>query len=164
MSYNEFDGLFGVAEIDLIYQSQPDLNERPQVRCAEEAQAIFSQAWDKNKIDLLEESKVILLNRANKVLGIYNNSSGGITATVMDIRLIFAAALKSNATSIVLGHNHPSGNLTPSTADKAITEKFFEAGRLLDIQVLDHIIISRHSYYSLAEGRETKLNGITPQL
>ena len=162
MSDTEFDGLFGVSEIDLTYKAQPNLNERPKVVCAQDAEAIFAKAWDKNKIDLLEQSKVLLLNRANKVLGIYNCSSGGITGTVMDIRLVFVAALKANATSIILAHNHPSGNLTPSVADISLTEKFNQAGKMLDIQVLDHLIISSGGYYSMSNEQlyqQPKVNG-----
>ncbi len=93
----------------------------------------------------------MFLNRANKVLGIFIISTGGITATVVDIRLIFAAAIKANATSILLAHNHPSGATNPSVADKQITEKIVSAGKILDISVFDHLIITKHGYFSFAD-------------
>jgi DNA repair protein RadC len=96
----------------------------------------------------------MLLNRANKVLGIYELSTGGISGTVADIRLIFAASIKSNASSIVLAHNHPSSNTKPSDADLLLTHKIKEAGKLLDIKVIDHIIVAIESYYSFADQGE----------
>ncbi|WP_317168263.1 JAB domain-containing protein [Pontibacter pamirensis] len=99
----------------------------------------------------MEQFKVMLLNRANKVLGIYETSTGGVAGTVADPKLIFVAALKACASSIVLCHNHPSGNLKPSAADLQLTKKIKQGGELLDIAVLDHIILTSESYYSLAD-------------
>src|SRR3990170_6054261 len=93
-------------------------------------------------LELQEEFKIMLLNRYNKVIGIFTVSSGGIAGTVADPKLIFGCALKAAASGIILAHNHPSGNLTASQADIDLTRKFKEAGKLLDIQVLDHIIIT----------------------
>ena len=99
----------------------------------------------------MEQFKVLLLNRANKVLGIFEVSSGGSTGTVADPKLIFAAAIKANACGIILAHNHPSGNLQPSQADIDLTKRMKEGGRLLEIQVLDHIIVTTEGYYSFAD-------------
>lgn len=85
------------------------------------------------------------------MLGIYEVSSGGISGTVVDLRLIFAAALKANAVSLIMIHNHPSGQIKPSEADKQITRKVKEAGRILDIALLDHLIITPDIYYSFAD-------------
>ncbi|MBL7870526.1 MAG: JAB domain-containing protein, partial [Cyclobacteriaceae bacterium] len=95
--------------------------------------------------------KVMLTNRANKVLGIFEVSTGGISGTVADPKLIFAAAIKAAASGIILSHNHPSGNLQPSQADIDLTRKIKEAGRFLEIQLLDHIIITTEGYYSFAD-------------
>ena len=97
-----------------------------------------------------EEFKVMLLNRGNKVIGVYEASSGGLTGTVADPRLILAAALKSLAVSIILSHNHPSGNLKPSRADEELTQKIKVAAAYHDIKVMDHIIITSEGYYSFA--------------
>lgn len=98
-----------------------------------------------------EEFWMVLLNRGNKIIGIEQISSGGITGTVVDARILFNAALKSNAVSIVLAHNHPSGSLKPSAADEELTRKIRDAGKLLEVQLLDHLIISESGYYSFAD-------------
>ena len=98
-----------------------------------------------------EEFWVMYLNRANKIIIGQKISQGGITGTVADTRLIFKAALDNFACSIVLCHNHPSGNLAPSNEDKTLTQKIKQAGALLDISVLDHIIVSDNGYFSFAD-------------
>lgn len=94
---------------------------------------------------------VVYLNQANKIKHVEIISQGGITGTVADPRIILRKALEEKATSIVLCHNHPSGNLNPSQADKEITEKIKQAASYLDIRVLDHIIVSDEGYYSFAD-------------
>jgi DNA repair protein RadC len=103
-------------------------------------------------LDLVhEEFWVLYLNRANKIIRKFKLSQGGISGTVIDVRLVLKAALENNASSIILCHNHPSGNTSPSEADKKITHKLKEAASLLDIQVLDHIIIGENKYFSFAD-------------
>jgi DNA repair protein RadC len=85
------------------------------------------------------------------VLGIFEVSSGGVTGTVADPKLIFVAALKANACAIVISHNHPSGNLKPSQQDEQLTQKINQAGKFLDIKLLDHIIVTSEGYYSFAD-------------
>ncbi|MEJ7625352.1 MAG: DNA repair protein RadC [Ferruginibacter sp.] len=94
---------------------------------------------------------VIFLNRANKIKHFEIVSRGGITGTVADPRLILKKAIEEEATSIILSHNHPSGNLKPSRADEEITQKIKQAASYLDIKVLDHIIVSEEGYYSFAD-------------
>lgn len=94
---------------------------------------------------------VIFLNRANKVNHFEIISSGGMTGTVADPRIILKKALEEEAVSIILSHNHPSGNLKPSKADQALTEKIKHAAKYFDINVLDHIIVSNEGYYSFAD-------------
>ncbi len=98
-----------------------------------------------------EEFWVLYLNNSNKVIYKSQLSKGGITGTVVDVRLIFKTALENNATSIILTHNHPSGKLQASDADIAITKKLKLAGEQLDIKVLDHIIITENGYYSFQD-------------
>jgi DNA repair protein RadC len=140
-----------VAEVELVYKTRIKASERPKVNSSKDIYAIMRQLWDRNKIDMLEEFKVLLLNRGNRIIGVYELSSGGITGTVADPRLILAAALKSLSVAIVLCHNHPSGNLTPSSADEQITRKIKEAAAYLDITVLDHLILTSEAYYSFAD-------------
>ena len=94
---------------------------------------------------------ILYLNRANKVCHFEIISRGGITGTVADPRIIMRGALEKNATGIILCHNHPSGNLSPSEADRALTRKIAEGARLFDIVLLDHIIVSEEGYYSFAD-------------
>jgi DNA repair protein RadC len=98
-----------------------------------------------------EEFWIMLLNRANKVMETLPISSGGLTGTVADVRMIFEHAIKSKATSIMLCHNHPSGNLSPSQLDIDLTKKLVKAGETLDVKVLDHLIIGENKYYSFAD-------------
>lgn len=143
--------LLNVAEIELIYKTKVKASQRPLISCSRDAYSLLLNTWDENKIEFVEQFKVLLLNRGNRVLGIYENSTGGVCGTIADIRLIFAAALKCNAVTIMLAHNHPSSSLKPSHADNLLTEKFREAGKFLDICVLDHLIISKEGYYSYAD-------------
>lgn len=98
-----------------------------------------------------EEVKILLLNRSNKVLGIYSLAKGGITSCVVDIRIILSIALKTLATGIILVHNHPSGNLKPSQDDLNVTKKLKESCKLLEITLLDHLIMTKDNYFSFAD-------------
>ena len=140
-----------VAEVELVYKSKVKASERPQIRTSKECYNLLKQIWNENKIDMLEEFTVLLLNRAARVIGVYKASSGGISATIVDPRLVLAAAIKSLAVTIILSHNHPSGNLTPSAADEQLTYKIKEAAKFHDIKVADHIIITSEGYYSFAD-------------
>jgi DNA repair protein RadC len=94
---------------------------------------------------------VVYLNRGNRILSLETISEGGLTGTVADPRIILKKALEQDATSLVLCHNHPSGNLTPSKADEQLTQKIKQAAALMDIAVLDHIIVSQEGYFSFAD-------------
>lgn len=98
-----------------------------------------------------EEFWILLLNRANKILKKLNISEGGISGTVADPKKIFKLALDHNASSVILCHNHPSGNVSPSESDIKLTNKLKEAGKMLDLPVIDHIIIGEDNYYSFAD-------------
>lgn len=98
-----------------------------------------------------EEFWIIYLNHRNKIIGKEKISAGGLTATIVDIRMLYKRAIERLATSIILAHNHPSGTLKPSQADLKLTNKIKEAGYILDIQVLDHLIVSDTGYYSFAD-------------
>ncbi len=138
-----------LAEIQVSYHSSS--KEKPKVSSSKSAFEIFKSYWNDGRLELQEEFKIILLNRSNFVLGIYNLSMGGVSSTVVDIKLIFAVALKCNASAIILCHNHPSGNLNPSDADKEITKKIKQASEIFDIKLLDHIIITSNGYYSFQD-------------
>ncbi|HEX8013722.1 MAG TPA: JAB domain-containing protein [Flavobacterium sp.] len=140
-----------VAEIQLVYKTKVKASERPFIKSSKTVYQLALQCWNPDTIEFFEEFKILLLNRSNKVLGMYEVSSGGIAGTSVDLRMIFAAALKSNAVSLIMIHNHPSGQLKPSEADKQITRKVREAGRVMDITLLDHLIITPEAYYSFVD-------------
>lgn len=122
-----------------------------QLRSSKDAFKMFLTEFNGDIYDV-EHFYVMYLNRANKVIMIKRVSSGGITGTVVDIRIIFRFALISKSTALVLCHNHPSGNLKPSQADIDLTKKVKQAGDVMDIQVVDHVIIGSESdYYSFAD-------------
>ncbi len=124
----------------------------PQTRISITGSYPAYQALRPHLMDLLhEEFWVLLLNRANHVIRPVQISTGGVAGTVADPKLIFKYALEYLASGLILAHNHPSGNLQPSQADKDLTRKLKEAGRLLDIPVLDHLIISDQKYFSFMD-------------
>lgn len=138
-----------VAEIKVSYSTN-QVDRIKLTNCTEVFEFILSK-WDLDIIEFQEECKIILANRANFVLGIYDLSKGGITGTVVDIRVILSVALKCNASGIILVHNHPSGSLKPSEADRKITRKVKDACDLLEISLIDHIIITRNSFFSFTQ-------------
>lgn len=138
-------------EVELIYRRKIKASARPLITNSADINRILAQVWNQDKIDLLEEFKVLFLNRANRIIGVMDVSAGGITGTVADPRIILAAAVKCCAVSLILAHNHPSGNLKPSRADEQLTVKIKEAANWLDMAVLDHIIISSEGYYSFSD-------------
>jgi DNA repair protein RadC len=140
-----------VSDIKIIYQPKVNPSERPMIRQSEDAYRLFMESWDMTTIYLVEQAKLMLLNRANRVLGIMPLSSGGMCGTVMDPRIIFLAALQAGASSFILAHNHPSSNLKASNNDKILTAKVKEAGTFLDIQLSDHLIIAPEGFYSMAD-------------
>ena len=141
-----------VNEISIKYQGNFKISQAPKITSSLCATQLLFQAWNKDQIGLQECFKIMLLNNANKVKGIYEVSSGGITGTMVDLRIVFAVILKSLTTAVILAHNHPSGTLMPSEADKRLTEKIKNAAVLFDVKVLDHLIISPDgNYFSFAD-------------
>jgi DNA repair protein RadC len=127
-------------------ESDPD--EKPKITTSADAANIFKPLLS----DLShEEFWVLFLNRNNLVIDKMMASQGGLTGTVIDVRLILKTALEKLACSLILCHNHPSGNISPSEADKEITKKIKEAGKHMDIPVLDHLIIANDAYFSFAD-------------
>ncbi len=148
---NNENKLYKAAEVKLTYESKVKASERYQIKNAEDAAELLFKVWDMTTIEHVEEVKIILLNRANRVLGIATISKGGMNGSVIDTRVILQYAIKANATAVILAHNHPSGNLNASDADITITNKIREALKLVEIQLLDHIIINKDEEYSNIE-------------
>lgn len=140
-----------LAEISLRYRVEVPLDKMPSIHSPQDAIELLRAVWDEDKIQLHEEFLVILLNNAKKCLGWSKISSGGSTSTIVDPVTIFQVALLGNASSIILAHNHPSGNINPSLADKNITERIKKAGEMLGIEVVDHFILTANAYLSFKE-------------
>ena len=141
-----------LSEIKISYQPSVVNNERVQIRTALDGYKVVIEFYDKETIHLQEHFVVLYLNRANRVLGCYKVSTGGLTGTVADVRLILSVALKCAATGIILSHNHPSGNLNPSSQDIALTQKIKDAALFMDISVHDHIILNGEGgFYSMTD-------------
>lgn len=141
-----------VNEISIKYHGNFKVSQAPKITSSASAAELLFDAWDKDRIGLQECFKVMLLNNSNKVKGIFEVSTGGITGTLVDVRILFAVILKSLSTSVIISHNHPSGNLKPSEADKQLTNKIKNAGNFLDVKLLDHlIIIPDGDYFSFAD-------------
>jgi len=125
-----------------------EMPEMPQIKCSRDVFDLVTPVLS----DLShEEFWILFLNRSNKVINRLKIRQGGISGTVTDVRMIMKKAIENLASGIIVCHNHPSGNLSPSESDTRITQKIKEAGNLMDIQLLDHLIISDKDYYSFAD-------------
>ncbi|MBZ4187661.1 JAB domain-containing protein [Niabella beijingensis] len=140
-----------VAEVKLVYKSKVKSGDRLRINDSRHMATTFRNAWNPENIELQEECKIMYLNRANHVLGLYSLSAGGTAGTVIDPKLVLVAALRLNASGIVLCHSHPSGSLSPSCADEFVTEKVRTAAKYFDIRLLDHIILTSDGYFSMAD-------------
>lgn len=143
--------LFEITEVELIYRNKVNRSDRRKITSSESSFDAFLLVWNMNKIELVEQFMILLLDRSNNCLGISNVSTGGLSSCLVDPKIIFATALKAKASGMVLAHNHPSGNLTPSNADIEFTKKIKQGGQLLDISIFDHLIISPKHYYSFGD-------------
>lgn len=145
-------------EIKLSYQKTNSKKLVDKITCSESAFKILYDSWNLDEIGMIETFKVMYLDNGNNVKGIVTHSKGGITGTIVDIRIIMATALKSLSVSLILCHNHPSSELTPSYGDKTLTNKIVKAARYFDIMILDHLIISPNTeYYSFTDSGLLKI-------
>ena len=136
---------------ELLVSYSPHVVSAQKISNSRETYSLITNYWNLDTIEMLEEVKVILLNKANKVLGIFDLSKGGICSSIIDVKIVLSIALKTLASGIIIIHNHPSGDLSPSKADIDITEKLKSVCKIMDIMLLDHVIISQQDYYSFAD-------------
>lgn len=140
--------------IGLRHKGEP-MQERHKIQGSRDVFEVMRKVFNSDSIDWVESFVVLCLNRANKPIGFYKVSAGGVSGTVADPKVIFQVALLCNASGIIVAHNHPSGNLTASQADINLTKKLKEAGQVLEIQVLDHLILmgggDSNKYFSFAD-------------
>lgn len=135
-----------VSEIRLVYNNKVKAADRPQIRSSQDAYWVLESNWS-DQMNLVEEFNILLLDRSSRVMAMCPISKGGVSGTVVDQKIVFAAAIKGRASSIILAHNHPSANLKPSRGDIDLTKKFQKAGEILDIPILDHLILSPEGRY-----------------
>lgn len=140
-----------LAEVELIYKSKIKAADRATVKSSNDVFEYLKGVYDENRVEHIEEFVIVLCNTRLQVLGWVKPFTGGIAGTVVDVRVIMQAALKANASSIFISHNHPSGGLVPSEQDKSITKKIAEAGKILDVRLNDHIIYTPDGYYSFSD-------------
>jgi DNA repair protein RadC len=138
-----------IAEVQITYSSKVKACDRFRVTGSKDAEKAFRSIWP--SYEHIEFIYMLMLNRQNQLLGCHQISKGGMTGTMVDVRVVFQVALKSCTTSIIVAHNHPSGNLDPSDADKKITRQLKEAGAILEIQLIDHLILTEAGFLSLAD-------------
>ena len=140
-------------EIEIKYRSGSI--KKVKIKTSKDAFDVLLYMYNSDTLEYIESSIAIFLNKANNTIGWFRVSQGGISGTVVDIKVILGTALKSGASGIILSHNHPSGNLQPSAADINLTKKLNEACNLLDIDLLDHIIVAPEEklvkYYSFKD-------------
>ena len=138
-----------IPEIDIIKTGK--VVDAPALRGADDSYKVFQNFWNENNIELVEQMNVLFLSKANKPIGIYQHSKGGIDGTILDIEIISAMAVKSLAKAVIIAHNHPSGALRPSDADKQMTKKLSDALDLFQISLLDSLIVTKQGYFSFAD-------------
>lgn len=141
---------FKICEVELVYHHKCKASERPSVQSTDQAYNLLIQTWDKGKIELQEQFRVILLDKKLSCIGVSTVASGGIASCTVDLKLVFALAIKSASSAILLAHNHPSGSIKPSQHDRILTGQFSQAGKLLGIDVVDHLIVTPEGYTSMA--------------
>jgi hypothetical protein len=130
------------------------------ITSSKDAADFIRESFGEGQVELQEQFIVLYLNQANEIIGYYKHSKGAINATVADIRIVLATALKALAVSMVIAHNHPSGNLKPSRADEQLTDKIKQGSSLIDVKLLDHIIVTKEGYYSFADEGLMGLDGL----
>lgn len=146
--------MFNIAEVKLSYSCKVRKADRYTIRDSRSAYKLMKKIHPEDTLEFEEQMYMFVMNNATEVIGVKHLSTGGLTGTVVDVSTVLTTALLSRAKNIMLWHNHPSGQLRPSLADITITKKVAEACNLLDIKLLDHIIITPESYYSMADGSD----------
>jgi len=143
--------IYKVAEVELSYKPSIKRKERLKIKSAKDAYQVLMSTFREGTVEHREYFKVLLLNQSNEVLGYQLVAECGISACPVDIRVILQSAILTNASGLIVAHNHPSGNLEVSSQDISITQRIKEAARLLDIALLDHLILTADSYTSFAD-------------
>ena len=137
-----------INEVEIIYKRKN--SAKPKFNSSKQAYKILYPFFE-GIIDHKESFKILLCDNSNRILGVHHLSEGGLTSTVVDIRIIAQSIILSNAKSVILAHNHPSGNLKPSEQDKNVTNKIKSMCNLLEVNLLDHIILTSENHFSFLD-------------
>jgi DNA repair protein RadC len=140
-----------VSEISVSYSSFIPFEKRLLVNSSQISEKAFRKIWKQEEMELRESFKMMILNKQKHLLGIITLFEGGTDNVSVDIRLLLAIALKSNASTIILAHNHPSGLIKPSYQDRTLTERIVQAASIFDIEVCDHLILTAENYFSFSD-------------
>jgi DNA repair protein RadC len=138
-----------LAEVQITYSNPVKSVDRFKVGGSRDVASALREFWP--AYDHIEFMYMLMLNRQHQILGYHQVSKGGITGTIIDLRVIYQVALKANASAIIIAHNHPSGNLEPSETDKKVSREVKDAGKILNITLLDHIILTTDGFHSMAD-------------
>jgi DNA repair protein RadC len=138
-----------IPEINVSYSNKND--SKIKITNSQQAYDVAINNWNQDTIEFQEEVKIVLLNNANIVLGIHDLSKGGGKSSIIDVKIVVSIALKCHAFGLIIFHNHPSGGIKPSRADKNITKKLHLACNYLDIELMDHLIITKNGYFSFKD-------------
>lgn len=139
-----------LSEVTISYKPPVRVGKQEYIKSSTQAEGVLRQIWS-GDLEYREEMYVVMLNRANKVIGYNKISIGGTGGTFVDVKILFQLLLKTNSQSFILSHNHPSGKLSPSKQDIRLTKKVKEASDFLEINFLDHIIMTGVTSYSMAD-------------
>ena len=148
---SRFDRSPKLAELKVAYRSRTKADKRQPIRGPEDVERYLRAIWNECTLELVEEFMVVCLNGNHQAIGWVKVSTGGLTSSQVDPRVVFAVALQTASTAIIVAHNHPSGSLEPSKEDREVTRRLKEAGNLLGIKVLDHVILTREASFSFAD-------------
>jgi DNA repair protein RadC len=142
-----------LSELKVAYRSRTKFRDRTPIRGPRDAVEYLRAVWNRQTLELVEEFMMVCLNGNHQVIGWVKVATGGFSGAPVDPRVVFGIALQTASTAIVLAHNHPSGSPEPSEADRRVTDRLREAGRMLGVAVLDHIILTRDAAFSFTESR-----------
>lgn len=140
-----------LAEVSATYRPKIKVLEQPKLSSSLDAFDYLRTIWNEDTMEYTESAYMLIMNRANHVIGWALISQGGTAGTAVDPKMIFQNALLFNAAFIILAHNHPSGNLQPSSSDISLTKRLVDLGKMMDMPLVDHIIMTANGYYSFMD-------------
>ena len=151
VTLNTFERSPKLSELKVTYRRSGRASDRKRMTGAMSAADYLKSVWDRDRIELVEEFLMLCLDGANRPIGWLKVSTGGLAASQVDIRVVLSIALQTASSSLIVAHNHPSGELSPSPEDIVVTNRLKEASALVGIRLLDHLIITKESWFSFLD-------------